>query len=54
MFEKLTKWLRVPKRAEDDLSDTEMKELAELIQNGDPADPETLERIARLLGQTDG
>jgi hypothetical protein len=54
MFKKLTNWLRRPKSADDHLSEAELKELADLIENGDPTAPETVERIARLLGQTEG
>jgi hypothetical protein len=52
MFKKLTNWLRRRRSADGDLSEAELKELADLIQNGDPTDPETVERIAYLLGQT--
>jgi hypothetical protein len=54
MFKKPTNWLRRPKSAEGDLSEAELKELAELIQNGDPSDPRIVERIAHLLGQSEG
>jgi hypothetical protein len=30
-----------------------MKELAELIENGNPGDAEVLKRMAKLLGQMD-
>jgi hypothetical protein len=52
MFEKVVTWLKKPK-PQDEPADAEMKELAELIENGNPADPEMLQRMAKLLGQTE-
>lgn len=52
MFEKVVTWLKRVK-PKDEPVETEMKELAELVEHGDPSDPRTLERMAKLLGQTD-
>ncbi|MDR6660866.1 hypothetical protein J2W51_003436 [Tardiphaga robiniae] len=52
MFEKVLTWLKKPK-PQDEPADAEMKELAELIENDNPDDPEALRRMAKLLGQTD-
>jgi predicted NBD/HSP70 family sugar kinase len=54
MFEKVVTWLKVVKpKPQDEPADAEMKELAELIENGNPEDAEVLKRMAKLLGQTD-
>lgn len=54
MFEKVAAWLNVGRpKPQDEPADVEMKELAELIENGNPEDAEVLKRMAKLLGQTD-
>lgn len=52
MFERVVSWakgLKAPQQAVE----PDLDELAKLIQEGDPSDPATLERIAFLLGQPD-
>ncbi|WP_158005741.1 hypothetical protein [Tardiphaga robiniae] len=51
MFEKVVTWLKKPK-PQTEPAEVEMKELAELIEHGEP-DGETLKRMAKLLGRTD-
>jgi hypothetical protein len=43
MFEKVVTWLKVGRpKPQDEPADAEMKELAELIENGNPEDAEVL------------
>jgi hypothetical protein len=54
MFEKVVTWLKVGRsKPQDEPTDREMKELAELIENGNLEHAEVLKRMAKLLGQTD-
>lgn len=56
MFERFLEWWRGPKIIIREINEPDLPDLdrlAHLIENGDPGDPNTLEEIARLFGQTD-
>lgn len=52
MFERVVSWAKSLKPSQQ-AAEQDLDELAKLIQEGDPGDPLTLERIAVLLGQSD-
>jgi hypothetical protein len=52
MFEKVGTWLKVVKpKPQDEPADAKMKELADVIENGNPENAEVLKRVAKLLGR---
>jgi hypothetical protein len=52
MFEKVVSWLKKSK-PQDEPTEAEMKELAELIESDNPEGTDALRRMAKLLGQTE-
>lgn len=42
-----------PSRQTERVEPVDYDEIANLIENGDPSDPATLERLAKLIGQTE-
>lgn len=60
MLSKIPEWLKGPPPVKQATAqevprdpDRWMEELSELLCNGDHSDPQTIERIALLLGQTE-
>lgn len=56
MLERFLEWWRGPKviiREVTEPDPPDLDRLAQLVENGDPGDPTTLEEMARLFGQTD-
>jgi hypothetical protein len=51
MFEKVVTWFRPKARVQSEPDDAELKELAKLLEHGAADDPETIKRMAKLLGE---